>query len=112
MIETMALLRRIRTIHPVSVQLTRTNFWQVAMPDHVSLFRKRNAKSLTLAGDIKQTEFHLLCVLRVKSEVDPLAVPSGSQGIRPAGPYNRLRLMRHLSRIPEASRSLGCICKC
>src|SRR5579863_2727478 len=65
------------------------------MPDHVCLLGKRNAEDLTFAGNVEQAKFDFLSVLRVKSEVHPLAVPGGSQGIRPAGPDNGLCLRAH-----------------
>jgi hypothetical protein len=63
MIKTMALRWRIRAIDPVSVQLAWTDFWQVAVPNHVSLLRKPDAKRFTFPRDVKKTEFHFLRVL-------------------------------------------------
>jgi hypothetical protein len=62
-IKTMALLGGIRAIHPVCVQLTGTYFWQVTVPDHVSLLGKRGVKRLTFPRNIEQTKLHFLGVL-------------------------------------------------
>src|ERR1019366_9796425 len=75
MIKTMALLRGVGAIHPVSVQLARTYFRQIAVPDHVSLFADLDTKSLTFPRTVEQAKFHFLRVLSVEREVDAFAVP-------------------------------------
>src|ERR1700733_6333281 len=62
-IKTMALRRRIWAIDPVSVQLSRTDLWQIAVPDHISLLGKPDAKRFTFPRNVKKTEFHFLPVL-------------------------------------------------
>ena len=74
-IKTMPLLGSVRAIHSISVQLAGTHFWQIAVPDHVGLLGKRNAKSFTSARNVEQAKFHFLRVLGVEREVDALAVP-------------------------------------
>src|SRR5580692_436833 len=100
MIKSMPFLRRVRAEHSIPVQLTRTYLWQVAVPNHVRLLRKRNPNDLSFARSVEQAKFYFLCVLRVEREVHALAVPCGSQRIRPSRPDNGLRLMGHLSRVP------------
>ena len=59
-IKTMALLGSIRAIHPVSIQLAWAHFRQVAVPDHVRLLGKWDAKCFAPARVVKQTEFNFL----------------------------------------------------
>jgi hypothetical protein len=74
-IKTMASFRRIGTKHPISIQLARAYFRQVTVPDHIGLLGKRDAKGLAFSGDVEEAKLHLLRVLRVKREVDALAIP-------------------------------------
>ena len=74
-IESVALLRRIGPKHAVPVQLAGTYLRQVAVPDHVSLLGKRNAKRLPFSRNVEQAKFHFLRVLRVEREVDTFTVP-------------------------------------
>src|SRR5580698_8435339 len=75
MIKAVTLRRSIRAEHPITIKLTRTHFRQVAVPDHIGLLRKWNAKQFTLSRRVEQTELHFLGVLGVKGEVDALAIP-------------------------------------
>src|ERR1700691_3404228 len=75
MIKTMALLRSVRAVDAVSVQLPGTHLGQIAVPYHVSLFGKRDANTLAPPRIIKQAELYFLCVLGVQREVDALAIP-------------------------------------
>ena len=86
MIKSMALFRGVGAVHPISIQLAGAHLGQVAVPDHVGLLGKRNAKGLAFSSNVEQAELHFLGVLGVECEVDALAVPGRSQGIRPAGP--------------------------
>jgi hypothetical protein len=74
-IKTMALLGSIGAIYPVSVQLAGTSSWQIAVPYHVCLLGKRDAKILTSPGAIKQAKLHFLRVLGIQREVNAFAVP-------------------------------------
>src|ERR1700683_3094911 len=75
MIKTVALLGSIRAIDAVSVQLAGTYFWQIAVPYHISLLRKRDAKTLASPCAVKQAKLDLLSVLGVQREVNALTVP-------------------------------------
>ncbi len=74
-IESMALLGRVRAKHAVPVQLAGTHFGQVAVPDHVCLFGERNAKRLAFPGNVEEAKLHFLRVFRVEREVDAFAIP-------------------------------------
>lgn len=52
-IKTMALLGSIGARYPISVQLAGTSSWQIAVPYHVCLLGKWDAKTFTCPGAIK-----------------------------------------------------------
>jgi len=74
-IETMALLGSVWTVNSVSVQLAWARLREVTMPDHVGLLEEWNARGLSFARSVEQTQLHLLGVLRVEREVYALSVP-------------------------------------
>lgn len=101
MVKAMSLLRSVRSVHSISVQLARTGLRQVAMPDHIRLFGECDAKGFPLSGRIEQAQFNLLRVLRVEGKVDTFAIPNRAQGIGFSRPHNGLRLIWHSISIPE-----------
>src|SRR4029079_1785453 len=74
-IEAMALLRLIRTVHAIAVELAGPRFGQVAMPDLIGLLAQRDALQLAPPAIIEQAQLDAIRKLREQREVDPLAVP-------------------------------------
>jgi hypothetical protein len=69
------LLGSVRTVDPIPIELTRSSFGKVAVPDHVGLFRKGDAIDLTPARNVKEAKLDFFRVFGIESEVDPFAVP-------------------------------------
>jgi hypothetical protein len=59
--------------------------------------RKLDTKRLTFPRTVEQAEFHFLRVFCVEREVDALAVPGCSQGIRTARPNDGLSMDIYLA---------------
>jgi hypothetical protein len=74
-VEAMTVFGGVWTVDSVSVELAGTTFWQIAVPDHISLLGERDAESFTSSGIIEQAEINFFRMFRVKCEVDPLAIP-------------------------------------
>ena len=68
----MSLLRRVRAVHAVAVDLAGTHARHVAVPDLVAVFGQLDALGLGLAAVIEQAELDLGGVRREEGEVDPL----------------------------------------
>src|SRR6266545_3976848 len=79
-IEPVALLRCVRPVDAVAVQLARPNVWQVAVPDQVSAVRELDPFGFLFGlRVVEQAQLDRLAVLGEDGEVDPLTVPRGSQ---------------------------------
>src|SRR4029078_2112101 len=74
-IEAMALLRLIRTVHAIAVELAGPRFGQVAMTDVIGLLAQRDALQLAPPAIIEQAQLDAFRMLREQREVDALAVP-------------------------------------
>jgi hypothetical protein len=94
-IEAVSLLRPIRTMDPVAVQLARTHFRQIGMPDLVGLLAQLDALLFLSPAVVKQAQLDLVGVLGEQGEIDSLSVPGGAQGIGFAGPDGRHQFFRH-----------------
>src|SRR5690606_29435155 len=68
-VEAKPLLRLVRTMDPVSVQLARAGAWQIAVPDLVCLFGQAQAGGLPAIGGVEQTQVHGPGALREQGEV-------------------------------------------
>jgi hypothetical protein len=85
-IEPVPLLRPVRTMDPVAVQLAGTQFGQVGMPDLIGLLAQLEALLFVSSAAIKQAQLDLIRVLGEQGKIDPFAVPRGAQGIGLARP--------------------------
>ena len=77
-------------MNPVPVGLAGTNIRQICMPDLAGPLRQSD----TLGGDripgmVEEADLDLGRVLRVDSEIGPLAIPRGAEWGRGAGPHPR-----------------------
>ena len=57
-IETVSRLRLIGAMHAIPVDRSRTDLWQVTVPDLVCVFRKLNALYFCLALGIEQAQLN------------------------------------------------------
>jgi hypothetical protein len=60
----MSLLRLIRTVHAIAVQLAGPRFGQIAVPDLVGLLAQRDALQLATAAVIEQAQLDAVACSR------------------------------------------------
>ena len=87
-VKAVALLRLVRAVDPVAVELPRQDLGQVNMPDLVGPFRHRQTlRRLRRVDRVEETELDLGGILRKEGEIDALAVPGRPEWIRIPWPY-------------------------
>src|SRR5207249_5254924 len=86
-IEAMALLRFVRAMYSITVELVRPGVRQKRMPDHVSLFQQRDASGfLRRIASVEQAQLDTLRVFGEQRKVDAHAGPASTEGIGTARP--------------------------
>ena len=78
-IEAVAVLRLIRAVHPVAVELARTGIRQIAVKDMIGTARQPDAVRLAASGGIVEAEVDLCRVLGEQGEIHPASVPRRPQ---------------------------------
>lgn len=87
----------VRSMNSVTVQLTRTNVGQEAMPDSVRLFFQDDRVGFcAIARRIEQAQFDFRSVFGKESKVDAAFVRGGSQRIRLSRPDSWLHGSLHI----------------
>jgi hypothetical protein len=71
----MSRFRLIRPVDAVSINSGRSNFWQITVPNLVSVFRERDSLEFTFASLVEQAQFDFGRVGREEGEVCTFAVP-------------------------------------
>src|SRR4051812_47206658 len=84
-VETEALLRLIRAVHAVAIELSGRDVVQVAMPDVFAAFGQRDAFQFALALVIKQTKLDLRRIGGKQREVGAPSIPCRAKGMRGSG---------------------------
>ena len=94
-IEAVPCLRRIGTVHAISVQLSGAHIGEVAVPDLVAALEHRNAMTLLrIIVRVEQAQRDSGRVLGKDRKVDALSVPRGAQRIRLTGPDTHQAISR------------------
>src|SRR5262245_45149975 len=99
----MSLRRRVGAVHAIAIELPGTHGRQVDMPDMIRPFLELQPKRFLLGlGPIEQAKLDAARVLGKDREIDALAIPGCSQGMRTAGPGTHASwLRRHQPSRPE-----------
>ncbi len=103
-VEAMAVLRLVRAVHAIAVQLPRPRLGQVAVPDLVRLLAQRDALQLAPPAAIEQAQLDAFRMLGEQREVDALAVPRSALRKRFTGPDGGDRVGHSCSRSERAER--------
>jgi len=74
-VEPIAALRRVRTVHPVPVELAGAGFGKIAMPDEVGALAYVDPRYLPPALGVEQAQLDGFRVFRIQREVDARAIP-------------------------------------
>jgi hypothetical protein len=90
-VEAVARLGFVRSVHPVAIELTRPHVRQVTMPDLMCVFRQSDSRDLALAAAVEQTNLDPFGVGREQREVRVRAVPCRAHRTRSAGPHANVR---------------------
>jgi len=83
----MAVLRRIGTMHAVTIQLPRSDIGHIAMPGEIGALWELELFSIRMLGG-EQAEFHRRGVLAEQGEIHPGSVPGGTEWIGAPGPHS------------------------
>src|SRR5215471_11450714 len=75
----------VRPMHPVSVELSRGDVVEVAVPDILGTLRQRDTLDLTPAMTIEEAQFNFLRVSGKQGEIRSASVPGRSQRMRRPG---------------------------
>src|SRR5499433_1584353 len=81
-IETQSALGLIRAVNAVTVELSRRDIVEVAVPDVLGAFRQRDALDLAPTMAVEQAKLHFFGIGRKQREISSAPVPSGSQRMR------------------------------
>src|SRR5262245_2344213 len=84
-IEAQSPLRVIRAVNPVTVELSRRNIIEVAMPDILGTFWQRDALDLAPTMAVEWTKLDLFGIRRKQRETSSAPIPSGSRWMRRTG---------------------------
>jgi hypothetical protein len=88
-IKAMAVLRIVRTMDPVAVELAGLQIGEVAVPDHVCRFGQADlVRLLFRVGGVEQAQFHLRRMFGKDREIHTRAVPRSTQRVRSPRPYS------------------------
>ena len=91
MVEAMARLRLIRSVHPIAIELPRPHVRQVTVPYLVRVFRQSDPCDFPLAVAVEQTKLDLFGMGREQREVRARTIPCRAHRTRPTGPYANVR---------------------
>jgi hypothetical protein len=83
----MTLLRLIRAMDPIAVELAGSRFGQVAVPDLIGLLGQADALQLAPTATIEEAQLDGLGRLGEQGEVDAGAVVAGPQGVGASRPH-------------------------
>ncbi len=75
-VETMTILRIVRAVHAIAVDLARVRIRQIAVVNLVCVFRKFDALQFDFASGVEQAQLYLGGVCREQGEVDAQAIPA------------------------------------
>ena len=84
-IEAQSALGMIRAVNPVTVELSRRDIIEVAVPDILGAFWQCDALDLAAAMAVEQAKLDLFGVCRKQREIASAPVPCGSQRMRRTG---------------------------
>ena len=86
-VEAVALVRIVRSVNTVAIQLTRTDVRQVAMPDHVGVLGQgdRDRFDFRSTESNRQSSTRVACSEKMR-EIHTDAVPGRTERVRGAGP--------------------------
>ena len=74
-------------IDPIAVQLPRTRVGQIDVPNHIGVLGHHIAACLlAVLGTVEKAQLHFNSVLTVQGEVDPSAIPRGTEWIGTSWP--------------------------
>src|SRR5689334_9173710 len=86
-VEAVALIRVIRAMHAISIQLTGPHVREIAVPDLIGAIANLNVLGLRgVVGATEQAQLYTRRALREEREVDTHAVPRCSEGVRLSTP--------------------------
>ena len=74
-VEAVARLGFVRSVHPIAIELTRPHVRQVAMPDLMRVFRQSDPRDFGLSAAVEQTKLDPFGVGREQREVRARTVP-------------------------------------
>src|SRR5262249_24490998 len=105
-IETQSALGLIRALHAVTVELSRRDIVEVAVPDVLGAFRQRDALDLAPTMAVEQAKLHFFGIGRKQREISSAPVPSGSQRMRRPcrNPHTTPPEREKLSQVAEQQR--------
>src|SRR5437016_2396083 len=83
-IEAMSMLRIVRTMHAIPVDLAGHHLGQIAVPDVVGALGQCNAFQLAPPAPVEQAQLHFLRVGREQREIGATPIPSRAQPMRRA----------------------------
>src|ERR1700747_803649 len=84
-IEAQSALGMISAVNPVTVELSRRDIIEVAVPDILGAFRQRDALDLAASMAVEQAKLDLFGVCRKQREIASAPVPCGSPRMPRAG---------------------------
>ena len=94
-IEAVAVLRLVRPVHAVAVELARRDVGQIAVPDIVGALRQRDALELARALAVEQAELDLRRIGGEQREVGAAAVPGRAERMRRPGGQSHAQRFRN-----------------